>query len=117
MGEWAVVFEGTKGRIAVNRGSLQTWPAQLMREPLRVDEVHLSRSPGHGENFVECIRTRALPICDVEVGHRTMTVCHLGNIAYRLRRALRWDPTAERFLGDAEADRLLDRARREPWTL
>jgi len=117
MGEWAVVFRGTKGRIAVNRGKLQTWPAGLMRKPIGPGEVQLYESPGHGEDFVRCLRARRRPVCDVEIGHRTMTVCHLGNIAYRLRRRLKWDPAAERFVDDEEADRFLDRARREPWRL
>jgi predicted dehydrogenase len=117
MGEWAVVFHGGRGRIAVNRGKLQSWPASIMREPIGPEEVHLYTSPGHGENFLHCVRTRQRAVCDVEIGHRTMSVCHLGNIAYWLRRPLKWDPAAERFLGDAEADRLLNRARREPWRI
>ena len=88
MGEWAVVFCGSKGRIAVNRGKLQTWPASLMREPTGPDEVHLYRSGSHGGNFIDCIRTRRRCVCDVEIGHRTMTVCHLGNLAWQLRRSL-----------------------------
>jgi hypothetical protein len=63
------------------------------------------------------VRTRERPICDVEIGCRSVTVCHLGNIAYRLRRPLKWDPSKEEFPGDEEANRLLDRAKREPWTL
>ena len=117
MGDWAVVFRGTEGEIAVNRGTLQTQPAGLMREPIGPGEVHLRRSSNHGGNFIDCVRTRQRPVCDVQIGHRTMSVCHLGNIAYWLRRALRWDPANERFAGDDEADRLLDRARREPWRL
>ena len=117
MGVWAVVFHGTEGRIAVNRGRLQTWPASIMREPIRPHEVHLYTSPGHGANFLHCIRSRRKPICDVETGHRTMSVCHLGNIAYLLRRPLKWEPVKEAFIADPEADRFLDRARREPWTL
>jgi predicted dehydrogenase len=117
MGEWAVVFHGARGRIAVNRGKLQSWPPSVMREPIGPEEVHLYKSPGHGADFLHCVRTRQMPVCDVETGHRTMTVCHLGNIACRLRRPLRWDPAGERFIADDEADRLLDRARREPWRL
>jgi len=117
MDEWAVVFVGRRGRIAVNRGKLRTWPAGIMAEPTRRDEVRLYPSRGHGQNFLDCIRTRRKPICDVEVGHRTMTVCHLGNIAQWLRRPLKWDPAKEEFIGDAQAARWLDRPRRDPWTL
>ncbi len=117
MGEWAVVFEGTKGKVAVNRGKLRTWPASLMHEETRPDEVHLYRSTDHGGNFLWAIRTRERAVCDVEIAHRTMTVCHLGNIAYKLRRPLVWDPVKEEFTGDAEANRLLDRPMRSPWVL
>jgi len=117
MGDWAVIFYGTDGKVAVNRGRLQTWPEKLMQEPTRSDEVHLYVSPGHGEDFVRSIHTRQKPVCDVEIGHRTMSVCHLGNIAYLLGRPLRWDPAQEEFLGDEGANRLLDRPRRQPWTL
>jgi len=117
MGQWAVVFFGSEGRIAVNRGKLQTWPEHLMQKPTGPDEVHLPTSPGHGADFLESVRTRRRAICDVEIGHRTMTVCHLGNLAYSLRRPLRWDPAVEHFPGDPDANRHLDRARREPWRL
>jgi len=115
--DWAVVFHGTEGKIAVNRGKLQTRPESLMHKPTGPDEVRLYRSGSHTIDFLRSIRTRQKPICDVEIGHRTMTVAHLGNIAYWLGRALRWNPVREQFVGDPEADRLLDRPRREPWTL
>ena len=117
MGEWAVVFSGSEGKVAVNRGKLQTWPEGLVQKPTRPDEVHLYKSPGHGADFLRAVRTRDKPVCDVEIGHRTMTVCHLGNIAYLLKRPLRWDPVKEEFAGDEQANRLRDRARREPWRL
>jgi len=117
MGEWAVVFEGTKGKIAVNRGKLRTWPDGLAREDTTADEVRLYRSTDHGGNFLSAVRTRERAVCDAEIAHRTMTVCHLGNIAFQLRRPLKWDPAKEVFLGDEEANRLLDRPMRSPWVL
>jgi len=117
MGEWAAVFEGSEGRIAVNRGKLQTWPPSIMQKPTAPGEVHLYHSPGHTADFIQAIRTRQKPVCDVEIGHRTMTVCHLGNIAFSVKRPLKWDPVKEQFVGDPGADRLLDRRRRPPWTL
>ena len=68
-------------------------------------------------DFLYCVRSREKPFRDIELAHRTATVCHLGNIAYELRRPLKWDPIKEEFPGDEEANRLLDRARREPWQL
>ena len=122
MGEWAVVFQGTEGKIAVNRRKLQTWPESIMQKPTAADEVHLYKSPGeetsgHGADFVRSIRTRQRPAADVEIGHRTMTVCHLGNIATWLRRPLKWDAAGEQFVGDPQANAWLDRPRRHPWTL
>jgi predicted dehydrogenase len=66
-------------------------------------------------DWLHCVRTRQAPFQDVEYAHRTATVCHLGNIAYILQRPLKWDPARERFVGDEEADRWLDRPKREPW--
>ena len=117
MGTWAVVFHGSEGKVAVNRGKLQTWPENLVHKPTAADEVHLAESHDHGANFLHGVRTREKPICDVEIGCRTMAVCHLGNLAYQLKRPLKWDPARERFLGDDHANRFLDRVRRKPWTL
>ena len=71
----------------------------------------------HSDNFLECVRSRKTPHADVEIGARTVSICHLGNIAYWLNRPLQWDPQAERFLNDEEANRWLHRAYREPWVL
>lgn len=85
--------------------------------PTRDDELHLKRSDSHSGNWLECIATRRRPAFDVEIGHRVTSWCHLGNIACQLGRRLRWNPAEERFLGDKEADRLLQVAYREPWAL
>ncbi len=66
-------------------------------------------------DFLASVRSRQKPFRDIEIAHRACTVCHLGNIAYMLRRPLRWDPENEQILGDPEAARLLGRAKREPW--
>ena len=67
-------------------------------------------------NFFECIRSRKQPICDPEIGHRSVSVCHLGVIAIRLGRKLRWNPEKEEFVGDTEAGKWLARQQRKPWT-
>ena len=85
--------------------------------PTRDDELHLERSDSHSGNWLECIAARRQPVMDVEIGHRVTCWSHLGNIAYRLRRKLRWDPPTERFVDDDEANRLLQVAYREPWRL
>lgn len=116
-GRAGVEFIGTEGRVMVNRGYLETDPPGLELEPLGPNEVHLYESPGHAVDWLACIRTRQRPICDVAIGSHSATVCHLGNIAYRLKRPLRWDPANWRFANDDEANRLLGRPMRSPWTL
>ncbi len=112
-----VLFTGTEGKVEVARGFLRTYPDSLMQTPTGPNEVHLYESPGHHDDWFRSIRTRQKPICDVEIGCRSVSVCHLGNLAYWLNRPLRWDPAKEQFIGDPEANRWLDRPKREPWTL
>lgn len=85
--------------------------------PTRPGEIQLERSDDHFRNWLDCIASRRRPVMDVETGHRVTSWSHLGNIAYRLRRPLRWDPAAERFPDDDEANRLLHVSYREPWRL
>ncbi|HUU22083.1 MAG TPA: gfo/Idh/MocA family oxidoreductase, partial [Phycisphaerae bacterium] len=68
-------------------------------------------------DFVYSVKNRQRPFRDIEIAHRACTVCHLGNIAYWLRRPLKWDPVKEQIVGDPEAARWLDRPKREPWVL
>lgn len=68
-------------------------------------------------DFVHCVKTRETPFRDVEWSHRTATICHLGNIALKLKRPLKWDPVNEDFIGDVEASRMVDRPRRGPWQI
>ena len=88
-----------------------------MKEKLGEKDVHLYRSPGHQRDWFNAVRSRKKPICDVEIGARSVTLCHLGNLAYWNHRKLRWDPKAWRFVDDAEANNWLDRERRDPWQL
>ena len=69
------------------------------------------------QNWLDCIRTREQPVADVEIGHRSITVCHLVNLTLRLQRRLKWDPVKEQFLGDDEANKLVDRPRRKGYEL
>jgi predicted dehydrogenase len=73
------------------------------------------RSPGHHEDFFHCMRTRQQPIMNIQAGHAVATVCILGNLAWRLGRKLQWDPTSERFIGDEQANLLLNRPGRSIW--
>jgi predicted dehydrogenase len=113
-GPSGVTFVGTEGFIHVDRDKLIAVPEAILKEPLGERDVHLPEAPGHHEDWLECIRTRRRPIADVEVGARSVTVCHLGNLAYWHRRALRWDPKAWHFVGDDEANAWLDYERARP---
>jgi len=112
-----ILFTGTKGRVEVNRGYLKTWPDTLQSQQLKPEEIHLYDSKNHYTDWLDAIRKRTKPICDIETGCRSVTVCHLGNIAYRLGRPLKWDPQREVFVNDSNANRLLSRAMRSPWQL
>ena len=112
-----VTFVGTEGRVMIGRHPTRTDPPEIMHAPIGPNEVHLYNSSNHHGNWLDCIRTRRKPICDVEIGARSVSVCHLGNIAYKLKRPLKWDPDREVFLGDPAANREVDRPKRAPWTL
>ena len=115
--DYSVLVTGTEGTVEMHREFLNTRPAALARYQIKPGEVHLYKSDDHKQNFFDCIRTRRLCIADVETGHRSVTVSHIGNIAYRLNRQLRWNPQKERFEGDEEANRFLSRPMRGPWQL
>ncbi len=108
-------FIGTQGRLYVNRGKLTSEPGGIIEQKPRDDDLRLQESTNHHGNFLDCIKTRELPICDVEIGHRSATLCHLANIACQLRRKLVWDPQAEEFPEDSEANGLLSRTPRQDW--
>jgi predicted dehydrogenase len=113
-----IVFVGADGWIQVNRGKLSSDPAGIIKEPIKASEIHLYKSPGHQRDWLECIKTRKRPICDVEIGARSVTVCHLGNIAYWTRERFKWDPKEWKFVGaSAAVEKWFDRERRDPWQL
>jgi predicted dehydrogenase len=112
-----VTFVGSSGRVYVDRGYLSSDPVELHKLDLGPKDVHLYESPGHQRDWLNCVKSRKKPICDVEIGARSVTVCHLGNLAYWNHRKLRWDPKEWHFVGDAEADKWLDRERREGYPL
>lgn len=112
-----VEFIGDKGRVMVNRGYLETDPPELRDEPIGPNEIHLYESRDHHRNWLDCIKSRQRPICDVEIGASSIIVCHLGNLAYRLQRPLRWNPETQQFVDDPEATRLLSRPMRGPWRI
>jgi len=110
-------FVGSAGRIAVDRDALVSYPPDIVREPLRPNEVHLYRDTSHSGNFLECVRTSQRTICNADVALRSASALLLGGIVKQLNRPLKWDPVAQVFPGDEEANRLLTFAKRPPWNV
>ncbi len=110
-------FEGSEGWVDVTRGKIDAEPKSLLTSKIGPDEIHLYDSNDHKRNFLDCIKSRKDTICTAEIGHRSSSVCHLGNIAMQLGRKLKWDPKAERFIDDPAANNMLTRAMRAPWRL
>ena len=132
-GENGINFHGTEGKVFVSRGRIElnlggmtyTDDQKQIKEGKHLDifkefprdqfQVKLYESTNHHENWLDCIKTRKAPICDVDIGYRSVTVCHLGNIAIRLGRPLTWDPEKEEFVNDPAANRLVAKPMRSPW--
>jgi predicted dehydrogenase len=117
MGNMASLFLGTEGWIYVSRQTIRTHPESLVREKFGPNAVRVIHSNDHRRNFLDAVRTGAEPISPIEAAVRADTVCQQADIAMRLRRKLRWDPVAEKFVGDEQANRMLSRPMRSPWHL
>jgi len=140
-GSYGTQFHGTRGTLFVDRAGYQVTPQMKSRtEPGGIsyraafDDLtgismyyELEGVAGRGttsvqhiphvQNFLRCVKSRELPVADIEIGHRTTTACHLGNIALRMKQKLYWDAKAERFIGNDDANRMLVRDYRAPWKL
>ncbi len=116
------VFTGTEAKIEINRNKFTTNPPDFVRDAPDPAVARPWEGPGwiarpHLQNWLDCIKSRQLPNADVEIGHRSISVCHLANIARLIGRRLRWDPVREVFPDDDEANAYLDRPRRKRWQL
>ncbi len=122
---WSGVrFIGENGSISVVRGTSRSDPEDLIAEPVQDPEVQVYRSPGHHRDWLDCIKERRDPVADAEVGHRSATICHLGNIARWVSEVtgetgqrLKWDAQAERFTNSPEANEFLHRSERAAYAL
>ncbi len=129
-GERGLKFEGTEGWlfVAIHGGALTCSNPELLPQAVRDGEnisatdqapddfkIKLGRSPGHHENFIDCVINRSEPMATAEIGHRTATICHLNNIAMRVGRTVNWDPANEEMIGDVEAGQMLVPKMRAPW--
>ena len=122
------VFICEKGKLEINRNKFASNPPEIaieLRKQLDIaeeerkwsDDLALWQARWHMQNWLDCIKSRELPVADVEIGHRSITVCHLANITRELQRPLRWDPATESFVDDPEANNLLTRERRNGFEL
>ncbi len=125
-----ICFEGTEGWIGFEdwRGPLKASDPKILDSVIGPNEIHLYHPSeivkreehskgGEYRNFLDCVKSRQPCYAPAETGHRTITIAHIGNIAMMLKRKLRWDPAQERFVDDPEADKMLSRKQREPWTI
>ena len=140
-GSYGIQFHGTRGTLFVDRAGYEVTPQMKdhtepggLSSRAAYDDLtgismyyELEGTAGRGtssvqhvphvQNFLKCVKSRELPVADIEIGHRTTTACHLGNIALRVGQKLRWDGQAERFIGSEDANALLTRHYRAPWKL
>jgi hypothetical protein len=117
-----IVFHGEKGSLQMRRNFFSVEPSDLVRNPPPAEVLDKWQGNGHVarphlQNWIDCIRSRQVPNAPVEVGHRTASICHLANIARELNRTLRWNPQAEQFVADEEANNYLQRPRRPGFEL
>jgi len=110
-------FVGEKGSLFVYRGGMIANPPELLKsvEVPRID--NRDANIAHVNNFFDCIKTRKKPAADISIGHRSATVCHLGNIAVRTGKKIQWDPKQETIIGDSETAKWLSKEYRKPYEL
>lgn len=110
-------FEGSEGWLQYTYNKIEASSPTVKDSVIGPDEIHLPVSENHYRNFLDCVKSREEPIEPVEVGHRTASICHAGNLAMRLKRKLKWDPIKEQFADDELANRMRRRPYRQPWSL
>jgi len=124
--EHGVAFHGNNGILIVDRGGWEVWAetndVDVPRREYKMTPVPRQDSHGdyhkkHVENFIACVKSREKPKADVEIAHQGVIPCHLANIALRTGRTIHWDPEKEEILGDPEANKLVGREYRAPWSL
>lgn len=110
-------FVGEKGSLFVYRGGIVANPPELLKDAHLPKIVNSQANISHVNNFFDCVKSRQTPAADINIGHRSATVCHLGNIAVRTNKKINWDPKTETILGDAETSKWLMKEYRSPWSL
>jgi hypothetical protein len=124
--EHGCAFHGENGILVVDRGGWEVYSEtdQFKQRERVFRMMPTPRQPGSGDfhfehvkNFIGCVKSRKVPTADVEIGHKSVLACHLGNIAVRLKRYVKWDARNEQIVADAEAQALVGRPYRSPWIL
>ncbi|MCX8036379.1 MAG: Gfo/Idh/MocA family oxidoreductase [Candidatus Sumerlaeia bacterium] len=117
-GTTGVKFIGAKGTVTVSRSWLKTDPKDLAEKNIPPENrLYFEEPEDHKRNFIDCVRSRKRPIADAEIGARSATVCHLGNLAYWNKTTIRWDPQKWEIVAPGEGTKWLDRPKRDPWKL
>ncbi len=116
------MFVGEKGRIEITRNDFRTDPPNMIKQLPPQEEIDKWQraqwqAKYHMQDWLDAMRSRKMPLADVEIGHRSISVCHIANITRQLGRKLHWNPEAEHFTGDAEANDYLTRTRRKGYEL
>lgn len=112
-----ITFIGDKGTLFVNRGQMWSKPESILKEQIGPDEIQLYKSDDHYRNFIDAIISKVPPAAPIEEAHRSVSVCHLANIALRLGRKVCWNPVTEQITDDPEASDMLSRPMRAPWRI
>ena len=115
--EVGTVFVGEKGSLSVYRGGLAANPPELLKSVEVPPIVKMEANTAHVQDFIDCVKSRKKPSADISIGHRSATVCHLGNIAVRTGKKITWDPKKETIVGDSEAAGWLTKEYRRPYSL
>ena len=116
-GGHGTAFEGTKGWVHVDRSGINAHPKELLSTEFGPNEIHLHKSGNHVRNLLDCVKSRAETISNIDTSVQGDIICQISDIAIRLEQKLKWDPKREHFLNSEEANRMLKRAMRSPWHL
>jgi predicted dehydrogenase len=114
---FGIRFFGTEGTMDISRKYFETSQKELVDRPLKSTDERLYVSELHENDWITSAIEGSKPICDVEIGHRSATICHIANLAYEMRRPLRWDPVKEEFIDDFDANLRRGKEYRKPYEL
>ena len=115
--EQGTEFIGDSGSLFVYRGGIVASSKELLKDVKVPKIVNSNANFAHVNNFFDCVKSRQKPAADISIGHRSATVCHLGNIAVRTKKKINWDPQTETIVGDSEAATWLTKEYRSPYSL